>query len=187
MSDNYYSPYGANQMNNSNNNMGMNMGNYFNNPMQPQMDRLQRLTQSQQMQQSYIPQQFNTNVNWVQVSNMQSAKEHIVQPNNTIWMRDTFKPQIYIKEVDSMGTTKFKAFQLVEIDDNGNANQNQNQDQNVNEGFVPIAVFNDLKQEVIDLKSKVTMYESLFQGQNVVTNKEKTSSKKGGANNESTK
>ncbi len=185
------SGYFGNSMYNQNGNIQpMNM--QFYNPMQPQMDRLQQIQQQQQNQQQFNSQQYSqpqqpqSNVNWVQVTNMQNAKEQIVQPNNTMWMMDASKPQIYVKSVSNVGTIEFKAYKLVDIEEENNLSSNNIQ-QIDGQNYVHIDEFNKLAQVVQELTAKIAMYEALFQGQQTVKEEPKTTGRRGGANNESSK
>lgn len=167
---------------------GMNMQNniasmpYYNNYQPNYLERLERLSQ-QQTQQPIQPQ---TNVNWVQVTNIQQAKEQIVQPNNTVWMMDSSLPRIYVKSVSSVGKIDFQPYELVALDENGNLPNQQmqvSQQQMVdNQNYVHVEEFNKLTQIVNELNQKVAMYEQLLQGQqNVGTTK--TTGRRGGSAN----
>lgn len=77
---------------------------YFNTNYRPPM---------QQMQQQ--PPQMTNNVNWIFVSGINGARDHIVQPGQTAWMMDNNDPIIYVKAVDSMGSANLRAFALQEF------------------------------------------------------------------------
>lgn len=184
--------YGYPQMN-MNNQMSTPYYGYPNN-MQSTIDRLEKL-QNQQYQQQQInyqqPIQPQTNVNWVQVTNIQQAKEQIVQPNNTVWMMDSSLPRIYVKSVSPVGKIDFQPYQLVPLDENGNLPNGQqvitNEQHNIenNNDYVHVDEFNKLTQIVNELNQKIQMYEQLLQGQQTA---EKTSSRRGGnVNAESSK
>lgn len=164
------------------------------NNMQSTIDRLEKL-QNQQYQQNYPQQQPQpqTNVNWVQVTNIQQAKEQIVQPNNTVWMMDSSLPRIYVKSVSPVGKIDFQPYQLVPLDENGNLPNKQmqiQQEQPVDtQGYVPVEEFNklsqtvnNLEQTIVMLNQKIEMYEQLFQGQQQVE-APKTSGRRGGSSN----
>lgn len=192
----YMNNYGYPQMNNQ---MSVPYYGYPNN-MQSTIDRLEKLQnqQYQQQQQMNYPQQQQsqpqTNVNWVQVTNIQQAKEQIVQPNNTVWMMDSSLPRIYVKSVSPVGKIDFQPYQLVPLDENGNLpNQQmsiQQEQMTDGQGYVPVEEFNkltqtvnDLKQTIIVLNQKIEMYEQLFQGQQTVAEAPKTSGRRGGSVN----
>lgn len=182
----YMNNYGYPQMNNQ---MGMNMPYYgYQNNMQSTIDRLEKL-QNQQQQMNYPQQQQTqpqTNVNWVQVTNIQQAKEQIVQPNNTVWMMDSSLPRIYVKSVSPVGKIDFQPYQLVPLDENGNLpnQQMQVQQEQIRDGqnYVPVEEFDKWKQLVNELTQKVQMYEQLLQGQQQVEIP-KTSGRRGGSAN----
>ena len=67
--------------------------------------------QNAQAQQA-IPAQ---NVNWIQVSGIDGAKNQIVQPGQTVWMMDNNEPYFYVKTVDKIGSPEFHAFFFQEI------------------------------------------------------------------------
>lgn len=102
------------------------MYNYMNQyqPMQQYgMPAQQRMEQMQQQYPQFAPQQMmpaqmpgaSQNVTWIPVSGLQSAKDHIVQPNQTAWMMDNNEPVFYVKKADNFGTTEFKAYRFEEI------------------------------------------------------------------------
>lgn len=179
--------YGYPQMNNQ---MSVPYYSYPNN-MQSTIDRLEKL-QNQQYQQNYPQQQPQpqTNVNWVQVTNIQQAKEQIVQPNNTVWMMDSSLPRIYVKSVSPVGKIDFQPYQLVPLDENGNLPNQIQQEQIVDaQGYVPVEEFNklsqtvnNLEQTIVILNKKIEMYEQLFQEQQQVE-APKTSGRRGGGAN----
>lgn len=183
----------------------MNMNNqmsvpYYGYPtnMQSTIDRLEKLQNQQFQQQMNYPQQTNqpqTNVNWVQVTNIQQAKEQIVQPNNTVWMMDSSLPRIYVKSVSPVGKIDFQPYQLVPLDENGNLtnqqipNQQQTNEQQFinNQNYVQVDDFNKLTQMVNELSKKVQMYEQLFQTQQPTVDLNKVSNRRGVSSNESSK
>lgn len=193
----YMNNYGYPQQ--MNNQMSVPYYGYPNN-MQSTIDRLEKLQnqQYQQQQMNYIqqPTQPQTNVNWVQVTNIQQAKEQIVQPNNTVWMMDSSLPRIYVKSVSPVGKIDFQPYQLVPLDENGNlpnqqmpVQQQMSEQQDLgNQNYVHVEEFNKLTKVVNDLTNKIQMYEKLLQGQQVISTEEsKTSGRRGGVNNESSK
>lgn len=71
----------------------------------------------QQMEQATQPRQIAPmqNVNWIQVSGIEGARNQIVQPGQTEWMMDNNSPMFYVKSVDGMGSATLKAFTFKEI------------------------------------------------------------------------
>lgn len=67
---------------------------------------------SQTAQQPPAPAQ---NVNWIQVSGIEGAKNQIVQPGQTAWMMDNNAPYFYVKSVDGVGSSTFRIFQFAEV------------------------------------------------------------------------
>lgn len=171
------------------------ISNPYYNQAQSALERLERLNQQQNMnmgmsnQQQVQPQMSTTNANWVQVGNIQQAKEQIVQPNTTLWMMDSYLPRMYVKSVSNVGKIEFQPYELVPLDENGNRPNVSQEIQEINKmenvQYVSIEDFNNLSDVVKQLNDKVAMYEGLN------TKETKTSSstvtKRGGNSNESTK
>lgn len=61
------------------------------------------------------PSQHSQNVNWIQVSGVEGAKNQIVQPGQTAWMMDNNEPYFYVKSVDSVGSSSLRIFQFSEV------------------------------------------------------------------------
>ncbi len=59
----------------------------------------------------------NQNVNWIQVSGVEGAKNQIVQQGCTAWMMDNNQPYFYVKSVDNVGSSTFRIFQFIEVQD----------------------------------------------------------------------
>lgn len=55
------------------------------------------------------------NVNWIQVSGIEGAKNQIVQQGCTAWMMDNNAPYFYVKSVDNVGSSTFRIFQFTEV------------------------------------------------------------------------
>lgn len=55
------------------------------------------------------------NVNWIQVSGIEGAKNQIVQQGCTAWMMDNNAPYFYVKSVDNVGSCTFRIFQFTEV------------------------------------------------------------------------
>lgn len=186
----YMNNYGYPQMNNQ---MSMPYYGYPNN-IQSTIDRLEKLQNQQYQQQTNYPQQYqnqeqmNTNVDWIPVANIQQAKEQVVQPNNIVWMRDTYLPKIYAKSVSPVGKIDFQPYQLIPLDENGNLPNQQTQIQQEqtqitdNQNYVHIEEFNKLTQTVNELNQKIQMYEQLLQGQQGIEGN-KNSTRRGGSSN----
>lgn len=68
------------------------------------------------VQQTAVPTQAQ-NVNWIQVSGIDGAKNQIVQPGQTAWMMDNNQPYFYVKSVDNVGSSTFRIFQFAEVQD----------------------------------------------------------------------
>lgn len=110
------------------------------------MDIQNRIQQLQQMQQQFQPtvqpQTPQQNVNWIQVSGIDGAKNQIVQPGTTAWMMDNNAPVFYVKSADAMGTATFKAFRFEEI--SPDAMTAPQQTQNFDNRYVTRAEFQEL-------------------------------------------
>lgn len=92
--------------------MGTGMGGYAQPPMpyQPPQGQYPPPVQPQQAQD-----QRRTNAEWIPVSSVQQAREHIVQPNQILYFMNNNKSEFYAKSSDSFGTAVFKAFRFEEI------------------------------------------------------------------------
>lgn len=78
----------------------------------------QRLQQMEQQYPQFAQQGVQPppqNVSWIPVSGVQGAKDHIVQPGQTVWMMDNNAPVFYVKSADNMGTSTFRAYRFEEI------------------------------------------------------------------------
>lgn len=60
-------------------------------------------------------QESTQNVNWIQVSGIEGAKNQIVQQGHTAWMMDNNQPYFYVKSVDNVGSSAFRIFQFSEV------------------------------------------------------------------------
>lgn len=94
-----------------------------------------------------------TNVNWIQVAGIDGARNQIVQPGHTIWMMDNNSPVFFVKSVDGMGSTTFKAFQFTEILPEA-FNPVQNQQNTQRPDYVTRAEFNALLERLGDTPKK---------------------------------
>ena len=92
--------------------MGAGMGGYAqpSMPYQPPQGQYPPPVQPQQAQD-----QRRTNAEWIPVSSVQQAREHIVQPNQILYFMNNNKSEFYAKSSDSFGTAVFKAFRFEEI------------------------------------------------------------------------
>ena len=72
---------------------------------------------NQQSIQAQQPQttQPTQNVNWIYVSNIDDAKNHIVQQGCSAWMMDNNEPYFYVKSVDGVGSSTFRIFHIEEV------------------------------------------------------------------------
>ena len=101
--------------------------------MQDQMALRQRIDNLSQAQ----PQ---PNVNWIQVTGIDGARNQIVQPGTTAWMMDNNAPYFYVKSVDGVGSVTFKAFEFHEVQ----ANNPQPVVENMDAKYVTREEFNKL-------------------------------------------
>lgn len=60
-------------------------------------------------------QQQSQNVEWIQVSGIEGAKNQIVQQGCTAWMMDNNQPYFYVKSVNKIGSPEFHAFFFQEV------------------------------------------------------------------------
>lgn len=70
---------------------------------------------SMQTTQPTPQEQRRTNAEFIPVSSIQQAKEHIVQPNQMLYFMNNNVSEFYIKTADNFGTVQFKAFKFSEI------------------------------------------------------------------------
>lgn len=94
-----------------------------------------------------------TNVNWIQVAGIDGARNQIVQPGHTIWMMDNNSQVFFVKSVDGMGSTTFKAFQFTEILPEA-SNPVQNQQNTQKTDYVTREEFNALLDRLGDTQKK---------------------------------
>ena len=94
-----------------------------------------------------------TNVNWIQVAGIEGARNQIVQPGHTIWMMDNNSPVFFVKSVDGMGSTTFKAFQFTEILPEA-SKPVQNQQNTPSPDYVTREEFNALLERLGDTPKK---------------------------------
>lgn len=84
--------------------------------------------------------QAQPNVNWIQVTGIDGARNQIVQPGTTAWMMDNNAPYFYVKSVDGVGSVTFKAFEFHEVQ----ANNPQPVVENMDAKYVTREEFNKL-------------------------------------------
>ena len=89
------------------------------------------------------------NVNWIQVSGIEGAKNQIVQPGQTAWMMDNNAPYFYVKSVDGVGSSTFRIFQFAEVQEV--AQEQQTQPQIDPSQYVQRAEFDELKAKLDQL------------------------------------
>lgn len=89
------------------------------------------------------------NVNWIQVSGIDGAKNQIVQPGQTAWMMDNNQPYFYVKSVDNVGSSTFRIFQFAEVAEP--ANEQPEQPQIDLSGYVQRSEFEQLKAQLEQL------------------------------------
>lgn len=96
-------------------------GNQQYNPYIPQSQNYQQMmppSMSLPSMQALPPtqqEQRRTNAEFIPVSSIQQAKEHIVQPNQMLYFMNNNVSEFYIKTADNFGTVQFKAFKFSEI------------------------------------------------------------------------
>lgn len=91
------------------------------------------------------------NVNWIQVSGVDGAKNQIVQPGQTAWMMDNNAPYFYVKSVDNVGSCDFRIFQFSEVVADVVAEQQPAQPQIDLSQYVQRAEFDELKERLDQL------------------------------------
>lgn len=118
--------------------------------MQSFYNQAQQNGWGQQSNQSASAQTTSTqNVNWIQVSGIDGAKNQIVQPGQTAWMMDNNQPYFYVKSVDNVGSSTFRIFQFAEVADV--APEQSTQPQIDPSQYVQRAEFDDLKAQLEQL------------------------------------
>lgn len=56
-----------------------------------------------------------SNCEWIYVNGLSGVREHIVQPNQTLYFLDNNNPIFYKKVADNFGTAQIKAYRFTEI------------------------------------------------------------------------
>lgn len=62
------------------------------------------------------PQAQQSNVPWIQVPNIEAARNVMVQPNQTAYMMNQNAPEFYVKNTDAMGVATLRCFHFSEFD-----------------------------------------------------------------------
>lgn len=65
-----------------------------------------------QVQQSPMP---SSNIPWIQVPSLNSAKDIMVTPNQTAYIMNQNKQEFYVKSADTMGVANLKCFRFEEF------------------------------------------------------------------------
>lgn len=112
-----------------------------------------------------IQQQGNaTNVPWVYVSSLESAKQIFCAPSQTIYIMNQNKPEFYVKSANEMGVVDmkicpFNTMSLSEYEQGLSANANIEQT-NFNNEFLPRSEFNafvnNLSQELNSVRQMIS-------------------------------
>lgn len=70
------------------------------------------------MQTAQLPpaQTQQSNVPWIQVPNIEAARNVMVQPNQTAYMMNQNAPEFYVKATDAMGVATLRSFKFQEFD-----------------------------------------------------------------------
>lgn len=66
-------------------------------------------------QQPQNAQQVQSNVPWIQVPNIEAARNVMVQPNQTAYMMNQNAPEFYVKATDGMGVASLRCFKFAEF------------------------------------------------------------------------
>lgn len=61
------------------------------------------------------PQTNNSNMPWIQVPNIEAARNVMVQPNQTAYMMNQNAPEFYVKNTDAMGVATLRCFKFAEF------------------------------------------------------------------------
>lgn len=69
-----------------------------------------------QTPQLFPPTAQQSNVPWIQVPNIEAARNVMVQPNQTAYMMNQNAPEFYVKATDQMGVATLKCFRFQEFD-----------------------------------------------------------------------
>lgn len=66
-------------------------------------------------QQPQNAQQVQSNVPWIQVPNIEAARNVMVQPNQTAYLMNQNAPEFYVKATDAMGVATLRCFKFAEF------------------------------------------------------------------------
>lgn len=130
----------------------------FNNRFNNQNTYSQSIPKNTYDQSSALP----TNVNWVYVNGIDGARNHMVQPNQTIWLMDNNDKKFYVKSADIFGVTTLRAYNFTEIDFNAqNRDSFDTSDINLSDYVKKSEI-----EEIIETKLNEIVEQSLKGGKN---------------------
>lgn len=118
-------------------------GNYSYNPYVNYQPAQMMQPQPQPMQ----SEQKRTNADFIYVNGINQVREHIVQPNQSLYFMDNNAPVFYIKIADSFGTTQLKSYRFEEI--------NPDSEEKAAENAISREEFENLKIEIENLKKNL--------------------------------
>lgn len=118
-------------------------GNYNYNPYVSYQPAQMMQPQPQPMQ----SEQKRTNADFIYVNGINQVREHIVQPNQSLYFMDNNAPIFYIKIADSFGTTQLKSYRFEEI--------NPDSEEKIAENTISREEFENLKIEIENLKKNL--------------------------------
>lgn len=151
MMGNSYNQFGYNQYPNMQNQQMMQSYTDRLNQYQNQIQQMQPQQQFNQIQ----SQQQGSNIDFPIVANKEQAKNMIVQPNQTMWSRDSIEPKLYVKTVSNTGIAEFHSYVLVEEKETVEEQTDKTNEIDLS-GYVSIEYFNDA---VTELKNKLMEYD----------------------------
>lgn len=133
--------------------------NSFMNINDNQYNRYMNMLNAQQNQQP----KSDTNADFIIVSNIDEAKNSIVQNGQIRWFRHSSKPEVYVKAVSMTGQPSFNAYKLEEF------NFEQSNEKN-NTNFVTMDKFTELNNVTMDkfseLNNEVAQLKDIVANQN---------------------
>lgn len=66
-------------------------------------------------QPSPVTPQSTSNIPWIQVPNIETAKNVMISPNQTAYIMNQNAPEFYVKSADSMGVAQMKYYRFTEF------------------------------------------------------------------------
>lgn len=111
------------------------------NPLQPQMDRLAQMQQTQQVNQGIL---------WVQGE--AGAKSYLVAPNTSVLLMDSENSNFYIKTTDAAGMPALRTFAYKEVTV-GTQDQQKQAEVNLDDKYVTRKEYDDLRSKYEELYS----------------------------------